>query len=88
MGVSEAIGMSCGCLWLPLMLYITFFVVYGCGPHDNLSHSLFLHVLWGGGVMGCLKVLPRVTFDVVDHLFVVVCGRGPNDKRNSLAIFC
>ena len=24
--------------------------------------------------------LPRVTFDVVDHLFVVVCGCGPHDN--------
>ena len=28
--------------------------------------------------------MPRVTFDVVDHLFVVVCGCGPHDN----AIFC
>ena len=28
------------------------------------------HVLW----------LSRETFDVVDHLFVVVCGCGPHDN--------
>ena len=32
MGVSEAVGMTSGCLGLPLMLKHLFVVVCGCGP--------------------------------------------------------
>ena len=39
-------------------------------------------------------MLSRVTFDVVDHLFVVVCGCGPHDNVSRklsyllLHVFC
>ena len=43
------------------------------------------------GLWACLKLcgrllwLSRVTFDVVDHLFVVVCGCGPHDVSYKLS---
>ena len=40
-GVSEVVGVSCGCLWLLLMLYITsFFVVCGCKRNHFCMHDV------------------------------------------------
>ena len=45
--------------------------------------------MYCGCLRTCLRLwaCPVVTFDVVDDLYVVVCGCGPHDKLN-LAIFC
>ena len=52
--------------------------------HDNVSRKLsylLLHVLCGiCGGCGRVLWLSRVTFDVVNHLFVVVFGCGPHDN--------
>ena len=55
----------------------------GCGPHDKPKSKpsyLLLYVLCASGrgeSVGCfcgVLWLLMVTFDVVDHLFVMVCG--------------
>ena len=78
------LGICGGCgrvLWLSRITFDVvnhlFVVVYGCGPHDNVSRKLSYLCC------ECVLWLSRVTFDVVNDLFVVVCGCGPHDKLKS-----
>ena len=57
MGVSEAVGVSCGCLGLPLMFYITSLLWFvGVVPMIILAINLAIHVLCAGGMIGCLRL--------------------------------
>ena len=89
MGMSEALGVSSCCLGLPLMWNSTLCCGFGRGPHDKpMSHTLAVYMFRGWCVVlwACPR-LPRVPFDILNHLFVVVCGCGPH-LSHSLAIFC